>query len=426
VEAQFVVKNITSGSPLYRISLYTDQSSITTSGRSAWTTARTWDLKDSSGHGRSLPASGSVVGHDAPTSPAAVLRGLFTGCTWPGSRWHQSHQEDDSEPLFVAQFGEGHCRLVPQLPSVPGGKGDGPTGGGMVPTLRFSHIHIDNVGPLLCSPDGFLYLSMAVDWSTRQVEALPLMGTNAADCAEAFIAGWVARYGVPSVVTSDRGVQFMSAFWAATMARLGVKHKPTTAFHPQPNGAMERFHRRLKDSLRACLANSDWPQHLPWVMLGLRAAPREDSGLSAEELVFGAPLSLPGPVITTTEAPPEDSVQRLRAGVPCVAPLPLPSLPALPMPPSSLMATAFVYVRALPVAPGLSPMYRGPYEVVKRTTKYFIIKMGSRFDAVTINRLKPHLGGPVVPAAPPRKSGPVGKAALDTTIASTGGGGGVV
>jgi transposase InsO family protein len=117
------------------------------------------------------------------------------------------------------------------------------------------------------------------------------------------IAGWVARYGVPSVVTSDRGVQFTSAFWAATMARFGVKHKLTTAFHPQANGAMERFHRRLKNSLRARLANSGRPQHLPWVMLGLRAAPREDSGLSAAELVFGAPLSLPGPVVTTAEAP---------------------------------------------------------------------------------------------------------------------------
>jgi hypothetical protein len=107
-------------------------------------------------------------------------------------------------------------------------------------------------------------------------------------------------------------------------------------------------------------------------------------------------------VITTAEAPPEDFVQRLRAGVPCVVPLPPPSAAASSKPPSSLMAAAFVYVRALPGAPGLSPMYRGPNEVVKQTTKYFIIKMGGRFDAVTVDLLKPHLGGPVVPAAPPR------------------------
>jgi transposase InsO family protein len=156
-----------------------------------------------------------------------------------------------------------------------------------VPMLRFSHVHIDIVGPLPCSQDGFSYVLTTVDRSTRWAEALPLKGIAAADCAEVFIAVWVARYGVPSVVTSDRGVQFTSAFWAATMARLGVKHKLTTAFHPQANGAVERFHRRLKDSLRARLASNDWPQHLPWVMLCLRAAPREDSGLSRQSWCLG-------------------------------------------------------------------------------------------------------------------------------------------
>jgi cleavage and polyadenylation specificity factor subunit 1 len=140
-------------------------------------------------------------------------------------------------------------------------------------TKRFSHIHIDIVGPLPASPDSFSHLLTAVDRSTRWAEALPLKATTAVDCTEAFIAGWIARFGVPSHVTSDRGVQFTSSFWAALMVRLRISHKLTTAFHPQSNGAVERFHRRLKDSLRAWLAGSDWPSHLPWVMLGLRAAP---------------------------------------------------------------------------------------------------------------------------------------------------------
>jgi transposase InsO family protein len=206
-----------------------------------------------------------------------------------------------------------------------------------VPTVRFSYVHLDLVGPLPCTKEGFTHLLTAVDRSTRWAEALPLKATAAANCAEAFIAGWVARYGVPAVITSDRGVQFTSSFWAAMTARLGIKHKLTTAFHPQANGAVERFHRQLKDALRVHLASDDWFSHLPWVMLGLRAAPRENSGLSAAELVFGA-----------------------------------------------LRCT------------------REPYQVIKRTPKYFILKLGGRFDAVTVDRLKPHLGGPVVPAAPPR------------------------
>ncbi len=39
------------------------------------------------------------------------------------------------------------------------------------------------------------------------------------------------------------------------------------------------------------MAVADWIQDLPWVLLGLRAAPRDDLGISAAELVYGLCLS---------------------------------------------------------------------------------------------------------------------------------------
>jgi hypothetical protein len=95
----------------------------------------------------------------------------------------------------------------------------------------------------------------------------------AASCADALIDGWISRYGVPAQLTSDRGTQFTSAIWDALCQQLSIQHQPTTAFHPQANGMVERCHRRLKDALRAGLAGPDWPLHLPWVLMGLRAAP---------------------------------------------------------------------------------------------------------------------------------------------------------
>jgi hypothetical protein len=68
----------------------------------------------------------------------------------------------------------------------------------------------------------------------------------------------------------------------------------TTAYHPQANGLVERAHRQLKDALRARGASTDWPSHLPWVLLGLHAAPKEISGISSAEAVFGGQLVLPG------------------------------------------------------------------------------------------------------------------------------------
>jgi transposase InsO family protein len=275
-----------------------------------------------------------------------------------------------------------------------------------VPTSRFTHIHIDLVGPLPTSSTGMQYILTVIDRSTRWAEAIPLANIAAADCADALISGWIARFGVPSQLTSDRGVQFVSSVWAALMRRLGIQHKMTAAYHPQSNGAIERFHRRLKDALRARAAAADWPLHLPWVLLGLRAAPREDSGVSAAELVYGSPLQLPGPFLDTAEPPPEHFVKQLGSGVPCVAPLPQPPPQPTPAASKALHAASFVYVRSPPAAPSLAPAYRGPYRVHKKSQKIFILEVGQRFEAVSVDRLKPHLGGPVAAAKPPRRGRP--------------------
>ncbi|MFN9979825.1 MAG: DDE-type integrase/transposase/recombinase, partial [bacterium] len=110
---------------------------------------------------------------------------------------------------------------------------------------------------------------------------------EAATIADALVAGWVSRFGVPAVITSDRGTQFTSAVWEALCSRLQIQHITTTAFHPCSNGMVERCHRQLKDALRARSAANDWPDHLPWVLLGLRAAPKEDSAISSAEMVLG-------------------------------------------------------------------------------------------------------------------------------------------
>ena len=115
-----------------------------------------------------------------------------------------------------------------------------------------------------------------------------LVGISAAECASAMFHELISHFGVPVVITSDRDTQFTSSLWSAICSLLNIKHKTITAFHPQSNGIVERFHRQLKNSLGACLASSDWFVHLPWVLLGLRSVPREDS---ASEAVYGSKLT---------------------------------------------------------------------------------------------------------------------------------------
>ena len=121
-----------------------------------------------------------------------------------------------------------------------------------VPERRFDHVNMDLVGPLPPSR-GFTHLLTMVDRTTRWPEAVPLLSTSSAEVARAFLGTWVARFGVPSDLTSDRGSQFTAELWSTVAYSLGVKLHRTTAYHPQANGLCERFHRSMKAALRASL-----------------------------------------------------------------------------------------------------------------------------------------------------------------------------
>ncbi len=110
-------------------------------------------------------------------------------------------------------------------------------------------------------------------------------------CAKALTFTWISRFGMPETITSDRGPQFTSNLWFQLCQMLNISHKQTTAYHPESNGAVERLHRRLKDALRARAAAAIWSKELPFVLLGLRALPREDTGLSLADAVLSCQIN---------------------------------------------------------------------------------------------------------------------------------------
>ena len=278
-----------------------------------------------------------------------------------------------------------------------------------VPSRRFTHLHVDLVGPLTASVEGFTHVMTMIDRTTRWMEVCPLSSTTATACADALVASWISRFGVPAIITSDRGVQFTSAVWQVLCKRLGIQHNTTTAYHPQSNGLVERFHRQLKDSMRARLATRDWPAHLPWVLLGLRAAPKEDFNVSAAELLYGVPLSLPGELLDQVEPPAASFIESLRRPPTSLPTRPLAGQVPTDRPPKELAFCQFVFVRR--GAPGipLSPLYDGPYKVLTRGPKYFTIQVGGRQDSVSVDRLKPCLASEVTAAAPPLRGRPPSK-----------------
>jgi hypothetical protein len=195
--------------------------------------------------------------------------------------------------------------------------------------------------------------------------------------------------------------------------QLGVSYTLTPAYHPLANGVVERFHRRLKDGLRAREAGSDWYLHLPWVLLGIRTATADASSPSPAETLYGSQLVLPGQLVAVEDSPVAaqflDSLKRMvdsqRPAAVCHN---LPSTDtaasALPL---ALLHACMVFVRRDEAKPPLTPAYAGPYKVLERSTSFFKLQIGDKVDIVATARLKAaELPAADLPAAPRRRGRP--------------------
>ncbi|XP_015121549.1 uncharacterized protein LOC107044260, partial [Diachasma alloeum] len=169
----------------------------------------------------------------------------------------------------------------------------------------------------------------------------------------------------------------------------------TTSYHPQANGLVERLHRHLKAALR-CHGEA-WYDALSTVLLGLRTAWKEDIQTTPAELTYGECIRVPGEFLASSNdritAP--SLVKRLRAHFRNVAPVPISrhgTRATFVFKDLSTCTRVFVRTDSLHMAYG-SP-YTGPYRVVSRNDKYFVIWFRSgglgnyKNTPISIDRLK--------------------------------------
>ena len=135
--------------------------------------------------------------------------------------------------------------------------------------------------------NGSKHLLTVADRFSWWPEAIPYNDTTSTGCAQALVSHWIFRFGNPKDITSDRGPQFTLQLWSAIAQLLGTRLHHSTAYHPpQSNGLEERFHWHCKPFLQARLTGPNWTRVLPWILLGICTAPKEDLGYSSAVLVF--------------------------------------------------------------------------------------------------------------------------------------------
>ena len=79
-----------------------------------------------------------------------------------------------------------------------------------------------------------------------------------------FYEHFIAVFGVPAKLLSNRGVNFMSILVEQLCSAFGIQKCRTTAYHAQCNGQVEHFHKMLFHMIGklSCDKKAQWEQHL--------------------------------------------------------------------------------------------------------------------------------------------------------------------
>ncbi|XP_071950797.1 uncharacterized protein [Antedon mediterranea] len=152
----------------------------------------------------------------------------------------------------------------------------------------FSRVIVDCVGPLPRTKNGNEYLLTIMCASSRFPEAIPLRRITAKNVVKALVKffTWV---GLPKAVQSDQGSNFMSKIFKQVLEQLGVALISSSAYHPQSQGALERFHQTLKNVIKTyCFqCEKEWDEGVPLLLFAVRETVQESLGFSPFELVYG-------------------------------------------------------------------------------------------------------------------------------------------
>ena len=227
-----------------------------------------------------LPMSGHLGVHKTHNR---VLQHFF----WPGlkrdvAKW--------CKECHTCQLGGKPNQNIPKAPLHPIPAFDEP----------FAHIIIDCVGPLPKTKSQNEYLLTIMCSSTRFPEAIPLRSIKTNTILKALIK-FFTLFGLPKLIQSDQGTNFMARAFQQVMNQLGIKQYKSSAYNPESQGALERFHQTLKTMIKMyCIENSkDWDEGVHLLLFAVRESVQESLGFSRFELVFGHEVR--GPLLLLKE-----------------------------------------------------------------------------------------------------------------------------
>ena len=151
----------------------------------------------------------------------------------------------------------------------------------------FSKVAFDLVGPLPRSVNGYRYILTMMDLYTKFPAAIPLKRVDNVTVIDAMMEVF-SCFGLPKVLLTDQGSVFTSKLTKAMCKEFGITKIQTTPYHPQSDGALERWHACLKGMLKRSESDiKNWDRHLKYLLFAYRSTPHCITGFSPFTLMYG-------------------------------------------------------------------------------------------------------------------------------------------
>ena len=164
-------------------------------------------------------------------------------------------------------------------------------------TQPFQQVTMDFITDLPIS-NGFDSIFIVVNQGlSKGVILCPCNKTISTDkTMKLYIDNIFIQFGLPDIIISDRGPQFTSKVFNGIFEAIGVKHKMSTAFHPQTNGQTECYNQELEAYLRIYCAYKpdEWSNKLSLAQFAHNSRMHEALQKSPFELIYRTkPIALP-------------------------------------------------------------------------------------------------------------------------------------
>jgi hypothetical protein len=155
---------------------------------------------------------------------------------------------------------------------------------------KWDDISMDFIVHLPLTAHKFDLIWVIADRLTKSTHFIPVHTKYRVEkYAEIYIARVLCLHGVPKMIISDRGSQFVARFWEQLHTSLGTHLIHSSTYQPQMNGQTERVNQILEDMLRACVMEypGSWDKNLPWTEFSYNNSYQESLKMAPFEALYG-------------------------------------------------------------------------------------------------------------------------------------------